>query len=738
MLNTAPGQASVTDLQQQSSRTSPAASQALTISIDSISPQYATSNETVTVTGTLSNHTGSVVPGIAVQLQWYPSDFSTRSDMDSYANGGAVNVQGGTVIPETVGAPYPLSPTLADGATTRWRVSFNPAQSFASSFVTPVFGVYPLQVLAGSNSSGYQAIARSLLPYWPSASSDARRLRASWVWPLIGTPQQGACAQTLATSELAASLAANGRLATLLGAGAQGAAKGDLTWAIDPALLSDASVMTSPYFTGGNSACTGRTLHKEPSVVVAQWLSRLKTDTAGKPAFATPYANVDVAALSHAGFNASLRSAYRVGNEVAGKLLPSTFGPRDGASGGSAAGNSAALATAWPARGTADAGVLTSLAHDGGIHTVVLNSDELPSSTAPYDDALARTADGDGTRMSVLLADSEITGILGSASAGSAAAAQFAVTQDFLAQTAMICAEAPSISRSIVIAPPAGWDPSGGEAADLLALTKNAPWLRATGLGTLASDTASVSVQMLATRQVSKSELSDEYLDQIQSVTTRLGLYENLLAQPPADYLSSLDAATAATASTAWRGAGSPGGALALTKLADYLSNQDHRVQIIASSKILLAGASGTTPVSVQNGLSLAVQVRVVASAPPGSDLRVGAFDPVLKVEPGMTGTVRIPMTSSAAGGGTTTIELQLETRNGTPLSWTASPMSVEVTRFGRTLLIIIGGALGVLVLTAIVRLRRTRRAAGRDGDGADGDSADGNADSKAHAGGAG
>ena len=37
--------------------------------------------------------------------------------------------------------------------------------------------------------------------------------------------------------------------------------------------------------------------------------------------------------------------------------------------------------------------------------------------------------------------------------------------------------------------------------------------------------------------------------------------------------------------------------------------------------------------------------------------------------------------------------------------------MSVEVTRFGRSLLIIIGGALGVLVLTSVFRLRRKRKA---------------------------
>jgi hypothetical protein len=56
-------------------------------------------------------------------------------------------------------------------------------------------------------------------------------------------------------------------------------------------------------------------------------------------------------------------------------------------------------------------------------------------------------------------------------------------------------------------------------------------------------------------------------------------------------------------------------------------------------------------------------------------------------------------------------MQLKLVTEDGAPLSWTGQLVSVEVTRFGRSLLIIIGGALGVLVLTSVFRLRRKRKA---------------------------
>ena len=105
-------------------------------------------------------------------------------------------------------------------------------------------------------------------------------------------------------------------------------------------------------------------------------------------------------------------------------------------------------------------------------------------------------------------------------------------------------------------------------------------------------------------------------------------------------------------------------------------------------------------------------QVRVVASAPPGSQLQVGPLSAPFTVLPGQTHTVRMPVHSATIG--TTTVQLQLVTQDGSPLTWTRRPLSVEVTRFGRSLLIIIGAALGILVLTSAYRLHRKRKAGGR------------------------
>src|SRR5579859_5410234 len=345
VLVAATAQASGQKIQLPSSRTVPGASHSLAVSITGVGPeQWATSKtSTVTVSGTLSNHTGSTISGIQLQLQWYPLTFLTRSDMDTFAGGGPVSLQNGLVTLQTVGDTS-LNKALANGATTHWTVSFDLSQAFLDYGLPPALGDYPLQVLASSATNGDQGTSRTFLPYW-TGSGSAMPLKVGWIWPLIDTPQQGACPQTLDTNSLNGSLAANGRLSTLLDAGLQWASTDDLTWAIDPALLSDATVMTRGYFTGGNAQCTDRTPLRA-SAAAQGWLSKL-ADTAGQPAFLTPYANVDAAALSHAGLESDLASAYQLGDAVASKILPSTFG-----SSADGTGSGTALPVAWPAGGT--------------------------------------------------------------------------------------------------------------------------------------------------------------------------------------------------------------------------------------------------------------------------------------------------------------------------------------------------------------------------------------------------
>ena len=679
------------EVQQQSFRTNSAGSRQLTISVDGVSPSYATPTATITVRGTVTNDTGSPVTGVQVQLLSSSLYFGTRSAMDSYAAGHDTLLN---LAPE--GTAVTLPGTLHSGRTARWSASFP-----AASAGYPQFGVYPLAAQAESAVGSPLAISRTLLPYWPGSGA-AKPLSVAWIWPLIDAPQQGMCGATLATNSLAGSLAAGGRLGTLLDVGQQWAAQDDLTWAVDPALLSDVKVMTGKYGVGGSSTCTDRQ-YEPASVAAAQWLSLLSDSTATEPMFFTPYADADVAALTRAGLEQNTRTAYRLGQSVAATILS----------------RSSSAPVAWPADGAANASTLTSLAHDGGASTVVLNSGQLPSSDGQYDNALNATTAGDGTTMGVLLADSGITGVLGSASATSSAGAQFASAQDFLADTAMILAEAPNLQRSVVIAPPRHWDPSAAEAGALLSMTYSAPWLHKTDLSSLATAAGRLSAKAKAPAGTPSGALSAGYTDQIAAVDASAALYKDLLYQPGPNVLNSVDAAVAATTSAAWRGRGAPAGQQVLNNVRGNLGKKEQAVTIITGKKILLAGTSGTTPVSVQNLLPVAVQVRVVATPSDASQLSVGKFVDLLQVPSKKTGTVRVPLHSSAIT--TTTMQLQLQTEDGSPLTWTSQSLSVQATRYGRALLVLIAAALGVLVLTSMARWIRRWLNDGRNNAKADG-----------------
>src|ERR1700722_17577272 len=99
VLAAATAQASVQKIQQPSSRTDRADTRSLAVSITGVTPQFAKSTTpTVTVSGTLTNHTGSTIRDIQVRLQWYPLTFLTRSGMDSFASGGPVSLPGGQYL----------------------------------------------------------------------------------------------------------------------------------------------------------------------------------------------------------------------------------------------------------------------------------------------------------------------------------------------------------------------------------------------------------------------------------------------------------------------------------------------------------------------------------------------------------------------------------------------------------------------------------------------------------------
>jgi hypothetical protein len=149
--------ASAAEIQQRAVGTSSVSTHRLTISITGITPTVPGPNSTVTVRGTLVNHTGSAVGGITVQASTSVELFQFPQQMTDFTNG--LSTGSSPLDLQQAAEPEQVTGTVRNGATARWAVSF-PASQFYDQF-----GVYPIQVQAGAAGSAYSAAARTFLPY---------------------------------------------------------------------------------------------------------------------------------------------------------------------------------------------------------------------------------------------------------------------------------------------------------------------------------------------------------------------------------------------------------------------------------------------------------------------------------------------------------------------------------------------------------------------------------------------
>ncbi len=696
-------------------RTAAAASHPVTVAITSVNPQAARPGHPVTVQGTVSNPTRADVSGLTVQLRSSSSELTSRNALSEYAAG---NLAADAPLPRAVAR---LPGTLAPGAVRDWTVTIRPG-----TLPLGTFGVYPLAAEVDSGGAVLDT-DHTFLPFWPGSRAAAgltQRMKIAWIWPIFSPPEQAAC-PALLNNVLASSLKPGGRLGRLLAAGSTPeGVRADLTWAIDPSVLASAAVMRQAYQVGGTAACSGA-VTKRASPAARGWLTRLRSVTTHQDYFVTPYADVDVSALSHAGLVTDLKQAQTEGNLVARKFLG---GPQRSAIGGGGP-------TAWPAAGIADFGVLGSLAANG-VTSVILNSSVMPPKTAPLytPSAITTALDGVDAGVHVALTDNILSQVLAdgpttgqarraqartqsagrpsagtqSASTQSAsimqAAAAFATEQRFLAETAMIVAEAPATPRSVVIAPPRQWNPAGSLATALLTESDDAPWLRPASVSSLISENSPAG-QVPRARppgtRFGRSELHRSLLRKVKGLEDHLRLQASMFGVEPAS--AYLAGAVAAVESSAWRGHPRRAKAL-LNSVSAYLGAQERQVRIIDTGQDTLTGKSGSVPVSINNRLGRTVTVLLRVRAPSG---RMTVHPLVTSVTIGKHQQRTVVVKVRSAVAGSTVLRLSLAAPNGAPLPGTQAKLTVDATHFGTTALVIVVIAIAVFVVTSIARAVR-------------------------------
>lgn len=696
------------------------------IAIVSLSPTIAAPKGRITVSGIVANPGSVPLQGLSVQLWSSATPLSSRGVMHSYLTAASSS---GLAVP-VPGAQLPLHGAVPPHSTEQWTVKLDVAQTGMRTF-----GVYPLAAQL-SGAAGPLDVARTFLPFWPGkpAARSVKPLAIGWVWPLIDTPQRGAC-PALASNELAGSVASGGRLNSLLAAGQSAAGRAAmLTWAIDPALLSDVSVMKQPYRVGARADCAGGKPERA-SGAAAAWLTGVQNVTRQQDFFVTPYADVDVAAMAHHGLDGEITAALNDGAAMAKKLLGRTGLATPALPG----------TVVWPTGGLADSSVLEELAGQQRVRVMILDGKLMPPVTPVSftPTAVASTANRIGGQMHVLTADHEITQILsgrrnqipgvvpgpaampGSAKSQIRQAAAFAKEQWFLAETAMIAAEPAGTSRAVVAAPPRRWDPSLSLADALLNDTVSAPWLRPATLASMVAagpSPGSPARRAPPSRLVSRGELAGSLLRQVRdTLVAQVHLLDSILTRGGQGYLST---AVDAVESSAWRGgkrAQRPAAQLLRHELS-FVEAKLHQVKIVDTSRVTLGGKAGNVPVSVRNDLPQPVTVQLKASAPAVDHVVIGSYKTTITVPGGGSqATVRIPVRAAAAGS--TTLILRLTTPEGTALPGAPVNLTVTATHFGTLAIIIISVALVVFVLSAAARA--IRRGGPQEGGEAEAEGAD-------------
>ncbi|HEX3390042.1 MAG TPA: DUF6049 family protein [Streptosporangiaceae bacterium] len=693
------------------SRTAAASAQPVTVSITSVNPQIARPGHPVTVQGTVANPTRTAVSGLTVQLSSSVFKLTSRAALGEYAAGKLSSAD--EPLP---GALARLPGTLAPGAVRDWTVTIRPRILPLSAF-----GVYPLGAEVDSRGATLST-DHTFLPFWPGSRAAAgltQRMKIAWIWPIFSAPEQAAC-PALLTNVLASSLTAGGRLGRLLAAGrTPQALRAGLTWAIDPSVLSSAAVMRQAYQVGGNATCTGA-VTKRGSLAARTWLSELRSVAAQQDYFVTPYADVDVSALTHAGLHTDLQRAQHKGDIVAGQFLGGTQRP-------AAAGGGSTIA--WPAAGTADFGVLGSLAATG-VSSVILNSSLMPPKIAPLytPSAITSALDGVDAGLHVALTDNTLSQVLADgptaaqqarrsravgarAASGrsartvqaAAAAGSFTTEQRFLAETAMIASEAPATPRSVVIAPPRQWNPTASLATALLTESDDAPWLRPASVSSLISADSSAG-QVPRVRppgtKYGRGELHRSLLRKVKGLEANIRLQASMFGAARSTYLAG---AVAAVESSAWRGHPRQAKAL-LASVSAYLRGQERQVRIIDTGQDTLTGKSGSVPVSINNRLGRTVTVLLRVRAPSGR-MTVRPLVTSVTIGKHQQRTVVVKVRSAVAGS--TVLRLSLAAPNGAPLPGTQAKLTVDATHFGTTALVIVAIAIAVFVVTAIARAIR-------------------------------
>ncbi|GAA2708715.1 MULTISPECIES: DUF6049 family protein [Streptomyces] len=679
---------------------------AVDVSVDSLAPVAPKQDDTLVVSGHVTNNSRSTITGAHVGLRVGPQ-VTTRSDIDAIGDQAPFSSSDGS---EVGGNHTQKIDSLPPGTSRDFTLNV-PAKDLDLG----KDGVYQLGVTLSGQSGGqpYErvlGIQRTLLPWQPSGT-DGKKTRLTFMWPLISATHLTARTESdqqqtpvFPNDDLAAELAPGGRLQQLVALGKNL----PVTWVIDPDLLATVEAMTKSYHVSGRNGQENTPGHGQ--AVAKQWLNQLQQAVADHQVVALPFGDPDIASLAHRGKDVSgALSHLQSATELASTTVDTILGVKPRTD------------FAWPVDGAVDSSIVD-VATSAGAHNVIARSDSLRE-PVPYAPTAARQIGGGNT---AIVADARLS----TAFQGDMIRAEDAslAVQRFLAQSLVVTKQAPDNERSIVVAPQRMPTASQAQAmATALGGLADGRWSQAADLGAAAA----FQPDPAAGRHVPgpgsypdalrAQELPTEAFEAIQRTQNTLDSFKVILTAQDR-VVTPFGSAIMREISTSWRG--DPQGAAAFRDaVQSYLDQLTRQVQLIKKSDATLSGRSATIPVTVHNGLLQGVRgLKLVLTSSQPNRLKIDASQPV-EVGGGRQQTVKFETRANANGPVQVTARLYAEDGQpyGEPIRFT-----VHVTSITPMVLLVIAGGVLLLVLAGLrIYLQRRKRAAARgtagDGPGQDG-----------------
>ncbi|GCD44413.1 hypothetical protein GKJPGBOP_04109 [Streptomyces paromomycinus] len=669
------------------------------VSIDALTPTVPKKDDTLTVSGTLTNRSDAPVTDAHVGLRRGQA-LTSRSAIDTAAKRtGFSSGADGEEIKDRTQKIDKLAPGVSRTFTLQVPVK---------DLGLGDDGVYQLGVsLSGrSGDSSYEQVLGAQRTFLPWQTSDvAKKSQLTYLWPLISSTHL--TAETDADAEqtpvfrndnLAAEIAPGGRLQQLVALGK------DLpvTFVIDPDVLASVDAMTKTYkVEGPNGPTAGKN-----QAVAKQWLAQVEEAVKTHEVVALPFADPDLASLAHRG-----------------KEVPSALGHLGPATTLAATTVETILGVkprtdfAWPAEGAVDSSIVD-VATSGGAHNIIARSDSLQENDLSYSPTAARPIGGGNT---AIVSDARLS----TAFEGDLSKAENSTLaiQEFLAQSLMVNGQEPERQRNIVVAPQR--TPSVSQAQAMAAGVKSlvpGRWTEPMNLASAAKATPDPDANRVVPRSsaypasLREQELPTAAFEEIQETQSTLDDFEPVLSQPPR-VVTPFGNAIMREMSTEWRG-DEAGAAVFRSSVRTYLDGLTKNVQLIQKSDATLSGRSATIPVTVQNNLVQGVKnltLELTSSQPN----RLDTGEPQeITVDGGHSQSFKFDTTANA--NGPVQVTAQLYTSEG-KLYGRPMTFQVNVTEITSTIMLVIAGGVLLLVLAGVRIYLQRKRAARHGGEGPDG-----------------